>query len=153
MVLQGLEESIEVGRRWALHHPHPQMRSACKVLLQGWCWRSGRLGRGSWGVMAEKGGRGRYFGLRICPLLGPCPPSWLPPASAPGQLLPRSLFCHCPFSASHSPLHLSHLSTHHWRAFPPRETVERHSSDVASTTWCSYRPPGRQRATTPPCEP
>ena len=98
-------------------------------------------------------GEAGTLALRICPLLGPCPPSWLPPASAPGQLLPRSLFCHCPFSASHSPLRLSCLSTRHWRAFPPRETVERHSSDVASTTWCSYGPPGRQRAKTPPCEP
>ena len=91
--------------------------------------------------------------LRISPLLGPCPPSWFPPASAPGQLLPHSLFCHCPFSASHSPLCLSRLSTRHWRASSPRETVERHSSEVASTTRCSYRPPGGQRAKTPPCEP
>ena len=67
MVLQGLEEGIEVGRCWALHHPHPQMRSACKVLLEGWCWRRGRLGRGWWGVMAEKGGRGRYFGPQNLP--------------------------------------------------------------------------------------
>ena len=89
-------------------------------------------------------GEAGTLALRICPLLGPCPPSWLPPASAPGQLLPRSLFCHCPFSANHSPLRLSCLSTHHWRASSPKETVERHSSEVASTTRCSYRPPGGQ---------
>lgn len=71
LVLQGLEEGIEVGRCWALHHPHPQMRSACKVLLEGWYWRRGRLGRGSWGVMAEKGGR--YFGPQNQPSAWPLP--------------------------------------------------------------------------------
>ena len=89
-------------------------------------------------------GEAGTLALRTCPLLGPCPPSWLPPASAPGQLLPCSLFCHCPSSANHSPLRLSCLSTHHWRASSPKETVERHSSEVASTTRCSYRPPGGQ---------
>lgn len=67
LVLQGLEEGTEVGRCWALHHPHPRMRSACKVLLEGWCWRRGHLGRCRWGVMAEKGGRGRYLGPQNLP--------------------------------------------------------------------------------------
>lgn len=67
LVLQGLEEGTEVGRCWALHHLHPRMRSACKVLLEGWCWRRGHLGRCRWGVMAEKGGRGRYLGPQNLP--------------------------------------------------------------------------------------
>lgn len=69
------------------------------------------------GVMAEKVGGQRAVASDPA-LCGPYTlPGWLPPACA--WTAPLLLFCHCPSSANHSPLRLSCLIPHHWRASSP----------------------------------
>lgn len=75
LVLQGLEEGTE--GMLGLPPSSPTDEVCLQGAAGGVVLEEGALGRGRWGVMAEKGGEAGTLALRTCPLLGPCPPSWL----------------------------------------------------------------------------
>lgn len=151
----------------------PPSSSTDEVCLQGaaggWCWRKGRLGRGRWGVMAEKGGRGRYLGPQNLPsawslptcfgslLLVPLDSSFPAPSSA--TVLPLPTTPPSPELPVHPPLesfftqgdsrkafqrgsinHTVLLQTSRWARAKPTLLSLGEKGEMGSCTRCRHKP-------------